>query len=215
MAAPEPWILQTQATLGTIVKKPKLTDNLLTKPPFRFLHDVVSAVAEHTGFPSGLFEGAELNAKEIKDKEAKITYLTKLIDCVGNALGSQVSVNPKKIVAGHEPERTNALLQALFDAATGDPDLARQGVERTLAGEKPAGKARSEAKPERPQSSSKAKRSDADQPEPQGNASEAFPEAPPSLQEPAAEKPRRRRKPDPEAEQTPPPKAQPREQPRE
>ena len=32
--------MRTQQTLGTIVKKPRLTDNLLKRPPFRFLHDV-------------------------------------------------------------------------------------------------------------------------------------------------------------------------------
>jgi hypothetical protein len=40
------WIVQTQQTLGGVVQKPKLTDNLLKKPPFRFLHDVVSATAK-------------------------------------------------------------------------------------------------------------------------------------------------------------------------
>ena len=40
------WIGATQQTLGSIVQKPKLTDNLLKKPPFRFLHDVVSATAK-------------------------------------------------------------------------------------------------------------------------------------------------------------------------
>ena len=40
------WIAQTQQTLGSVVQKPKLTDNLLKKPPFRFLHDVVSATTK-------------------------------------------------------------------------------------------------------------------------------------------------------------------------
>jgi len=35
---------KTQDTLGRIVKKPPLTDKLLQKPPFRFLHDIITSV---------------------------------------------------------------------------------------------------------------------------------------------------------------------------
>ena len=45
------WIQQTQQTLGTIVKKPRLTDNLLKRPPFRFLHDVRPDGALPTNLP--------------------------------------------------------------------------------------------------------------------------------------------------------------------
>jgi len=38
-------IKKTQDTLGRIVKKPPLTDKLLQKPPFRFLHDIVTSVS--------------------------------------------------------------------------------------------------------------------------------------------------------------------------
>lgn len=38
-------IKRTQDLLGKYVKKPSLTEKLLKKPPFRFLHDIFSVVS--------------------------------------------------------------------------------------------------------------------------------------------------------------------------
>ena len=71
-------------TLRTQTKQ--LTENLLKKPPFRFLHDVVSEVTRNTGFGEGLYSDDELNSGNIKDKDSKVSYLTKIINCVGLTL---------------------------------------------------------------------------------------------------------------------------------
>ena len=38
-------VRRTQETLGKVIKKPPLTDKLLKKPPFRFLHDIMTSVS--------------------------------------------------------------------------------------------------------------------------------------------------------------------------
>lgn len=38
-------IRRTQESLGKFVKKPPLTEKLLKKPPFKFIHDVIKVVS--------------------------------------------------------------------------------------------------------------------------------------------------------------------------
>ncbi|KOC70173.1 TRAF3-interacting protein 1 [Habropoda laboriosa] len=109
-------IKKTQDLLGKYFKKPPLTEKLLRKPPFRFLHDIVSAVIKETGFLDGLYSEEELNSENIKNKEAKLAYLTKLIDVVKLATGFNLTVRASKIISGQEPCKTNELLQAIGKA---------------------------------------------------------------------------------------------------
>ena len=79
-------------------------------------------MTRNTRYADGLFEGAELDAKAIKDKDAKVAYLTKIFNCVGISSGVTLQTRPLKVVAGLEPERTNAFLQALARVAARGED---------------------------------------------------------------------------------------------
>lgn len=48
-----------------------------------------------------------------QDKDAKISFLRKAIDAVVMVTGEPLSVKPERVVAGHEPEKTNEFLQAI------------------------------------------------------------------------------------------------------
>ena len=93
-------------------------------------------MTRNTGFARGLFDATETDSGKVKDKESKTAWLAKIIACVGLALNEKVTARPLKIVAGLEPEHTNAFLQQLARAAkTGDSSDA---VRRALAGETPS-----------------------------------------------------------------------------
>lgn len=74
---------RVKTLMGDLISKPKMADKLLSKPPFRFLHDTISAIVSTTGFGEGLYSGAELDSASIADKDAKIAYLTKIFQFVG------------------------------------------------------------------------------------------------------------------------------------
>ena len=72
-------IKNTQNLLGKYVTKPPLTEKLLKKPPFRFLHDVITVVIKETGVLGGLYQSTEMKSENVKDREAKVKYLEKAI----------------------------------------------------------------------------------------------------------------------------------------
>ncbi|KAK8771596.1 hypothetical protein V5799_025164 [Amblyomma americanum] len=138
-------IKKTQDLLGSVIKKPPLPEKLLKKPPFRFLHDVIHNVIKATKFLDGLYTQEELTSENIRDKEGKIAFLQKAIDAVGFVTGSALPVRPSKIVAGHEPDKTNEFLQTLAKYAAKKVD-STEAVQKVLAGEKPAASSKSDKK---------------------------------------------------------------------
>ncbi|XP_063789325.1 TRAF3-interacting protein 1 [Pseudophryne corroboree] len=132
----EPAVLRrTQESLGKVIRKPPLTDKLLGKPPFRYLHDILTEVIRTTGFLKGLYTESELKSDNVKDKDAKISFLQKAIDVVVLVSGEPLSVKPARVVAGHEPEKTNEFLQAMGKCCLNKLS-SDEAVKRVLSGEK-------------------------------------------------------------------------------
>ncbi|GCC36951.1 hypothetical protein chiPu_0015451 [Chiloscyllium punctatum] len=130
-----PFVKRTQDTLGKVIKKPPLTEKLLSKPPFRYLHDIFTEVIRTTGFLKGLYTEFEMKSDNVKDKDAKITFLQKAIDVVMMVSGDSLSVKPARVVAGHEPEKTNELLQTIAKCCL-NKFSSDESVRKVLAGEK-------------------------------------------------------------------------------
>ncbi|KAK7154535.1 hypothetical protein R3I94_007760 [Phoxinus phoxinus] len=126
---------KTQEALGKVIKKPPLTEKLLSKPPFRYLHDIFSEVIRTTGFMKGLYGEAEMKSDNVKDKDSKIAFLQKAIDVVMLVSGEPLAAKPARIVAGHEPEKTNELLQVIAKCCLNKLS-SDEAVKRVLAGDK-------------------------------------------------------------------------------
>ncbi|XP_038643976.1 TRAF3-interacting protein 1 isoform X3 [Scyliorhinus canicula] len=130
-----PFVKRTQDSLGKVIKKPPLTEKLLSKPPFRYLHDIFTEVIRSTGFLKGLYTEFEMKSDNVKDKDAKIVFLQKAIDVVMMVSGDPLSVKPARVVAGHEPEKTNELLQIMAKCCLNKLS-SDDSVRKVLAGEK-------------------------------------------------------------------------------
>jgi hypothetical protein len=111
------YISRTQATLGSIVRDPELTRDLLQRPPFRFIFDIFMSVHLSTGFGSKLVPSENNEYFVPNDKQSRLKFVRELKALIFDELEVEdSSVSESKILAGLEPERTNFLLVCLYDA---------------------------------------------------------------------------------------------------
>ena len=77
-----------------------MTEKLLNKPPFRYLHDIFTATMGKTGWGQGLLTGDDLNSKSFEDKESKLGFLVKVITLTEMMVGEKIDIKPSMVLAG-------------------------------------------------------------------------------------------------------------------
>uniref|UniRef100_A0A672Q7F9 TRAF3-interacting protein 1 n=1 Tax=Sinocyclocheilus grahami TaxID=75366 RepID=A0A672Q7F9_SINGR len=82
-----------------------------------------------------LFQLLFFSSCNIQDKDSKIAFLQKAIDVVMLVSGEPLAAKPARIVAGHEPEKTNELLQVIAKCCLNKLS-SDEAVRRVLAGDK-------------------------------------------------------------------------------
>lgn len=102
---------ETAQLYEQLFQKPKMTEKLLCKPPFRYLHDIYTATLKQTNFGAGLFQGEELNSKSFEDKESKLGFLVKLISLTEMVVQEKIDIKPSMVLAGQQADKTNVWLQ--------------------------------------------------------------------------------------------------------
>ncbi|CAK57362.1 unnamed protein product (macronuclear) [Paramecium tetraurelia] len=110
---------------SALFEKPKMSQKLLEKPPFKYIFDIIMETTKQTGFKfkfplgyaKGLYTTDELDGNSYDNKDKKLMFLQKIIDLTSMMLKEEIAAKPGKIAAGLEPENTNLLLQAIYRAA--------------------------------------------------------------------------------------------------
>ncbi|XP_027836665.2 TRAF3-interacting protein 1 [Aphis gossypii] len=125
-------VKQVQLSLSKYINKPQLTEKLLNKPPFKFLHDIVTNVIQKTGYLKGVFTDEEIISTNVTTKETKIKFLEKLITAIQSTTNKTISARPSKIVAGLEVAKTLELLLAIaFGIETKNKEVKEQSSTNT------------------------------------------------------------------------------------
>ena len=108
--------LHTTIAMLSFVSKPKLSEKLMKRPPFRFLHNLISSIMTHTQYRPKLFTGDDLVWRS-RSKERKRNYLEKIRYVVSADMGIGIVLNPNKVCAGKLCHETRTFLQYLALAA--------------------------------------------------------------------------------------------------
>ena len=71
------WI-PTAEMFSSLFEKPKMSEKLLVKPPFKYIFDIIMETTNTTGFAKDLYSPQELQPDFYATKENKILFLKKI-----------------------------------------------------------------------------------------------------------------------------------------
>ncbi|EQC31848.1 hypothetical protein, variant 1 [Saprolegnia diclina VS20] len=95
-----------------LLKSPQIPTKLFSRPPVRFLHDVITQVAVNTGYGKDVFFEKDRDYSQLTEKKDKVEYLLKVLQLVQTTFQGvlEVKATDANILAGKEPEQTMQLL---------------------------------------------------------------------------------------------------------
>lgn len=104
-----------------------LSNESLSRPPFKFIHNLVKLFVEQLNFADGLYDTDELENIETFSRQQKIRFIFKALVCVSLITNERVDlfVSPAKILSGQDVGSTHLFLQCLSKAVSVAPEVSR------------------------------------------------------------------------------------------
>ena len=114
---------ETGKLFSSLIDKPKMKENLLKKPPPKYIYDIILNTMKKTGFPKGLYTSEEEDHKYFEaDARHKMEILQKAIDITKIVVNENFEIKCTNILKGDQPDKTNYFLKLFYKAATNGKD---------------------------------------------------------------------------------------------
>lgn len=110
-----------QSTVGMLIPFPALLPELLQRAAFRYLHEIICAVVNTTGFAQGLYSDDEMNINTIDDRAKKDAFLAKMVRLLELCKKEPLNINASDIVDGDAKSACRMLLY--LGQCAGDSEL--------------------------------------------------------------------------------------------
>ena len=106
-------------TSGCFLNIDFITKECLERPPFPFIHALVTIYCRHLSFARGLYKEEEYDVRNVEARQDKLRFLFKILVCAAKITKESVDVyvSPVKILGGQDVAGTHTFLRCLAKAS--------------------------------------------------------------------------------------------------
>ena len=100
---------------GSDISLDFITKECLARPPFPFIHALITIYVQHLSFAKGLYDDADFIVKNVKSRQDKIRFVFRMLVCIAKLTRERVDifVSPVKLLSGQEVFATHMFLRCL------------------------------------------------------------------------------------------------------